>query len=108
MRVLQGYAFTLTELKPTGIHKREARGLGIKVDYGQGDDTGKDRRFTRSDVPVEQVDASTRSAVPLPAPVHEPPRAITADDKSVNAYETLRAAWQREKDANKRIQAAKK
>ncbi|KAG8911474.1 60S ribosomal protein L13 [Tulasnella sp. 417] len=150
MKVREGYGFTLTELKQAGIKKREARGLGIKVDYrrrnlseeglkanvdrlkeykgriivfpkrtrrsvllkkeGKADDTGKDKRFTRSDVPVKQVDPSTytRSAVPLPAPVHEPPRAITADDKSVNAYETLRAAWQWEKDANKRIQAAKK
>ncbi|KAG8859073.1 60S ribosomal protein L13 [Tulasnella sp. 330] len=33
MKVRQGFGFTLTELKAAGIHKREARGLGIKVDH---------------------------------------------------------------------------
>lgn len=33
MKVREGYGFTLTELKQAGIHKKEARGLGIKVDY---------------------------------------------------------------------------
>lgn len=33
MKVREGYGFTLAELKQAGVHKREARGLGIKVDY---------------------------------------------------------------------------
>lgn len=33
MKVREGYGFTLTELKQAGIKRREARGLGIKVDY---------------------------------------------------------------------------
>ncbi|KAG9015903.1 60S ribosomal protein L13 [Tulasnella sp. 427] len=150
MKVREGYGFTLAELKQAGIPRREARGLGIKVDYrrrnlseeglkvnvdrlqeyksriivfskrtrrsvlrkkeGKEDDSGKDKRYTRSDVPVKQVDSNTytREAVALPTPAHEPPRKITSEERGVNAYETLRAAWQWEKDANKRIQASKK
>jgi len=33
MKVREGYGFTLRELKDAGVHKREARGLGIKVDH---------------------------------------------------------------------------
>ncbi|KIO15868.1 hypothetical protein M407DRAFT_34516 [Tulasnella calospora MUT 4182] len=88
--------------------KRTRRSVLLKKE-GKKDDTGKDKRFTRSEV-LKQVDASTytRSALPLPTPAHEPPRAITAEDRAVNAYQTLRAARQWGKDANTRVQAAKK
>lgn len=33
MKLRKGYGFTLDELKEAGFHRREARGLGIKVDY---------------------------------------------------------------------------
>ncbi|KAG8988215.1 60S ribosomal protein L13 [Tulasnella sp. JGI-2019a] len=33
MKVRQGFGFTLMELKAAGIHRREARGLGVKVDH---------------------------------------------------------------------------
>ncbi|KAG8904388.1 60S ribosomal protein L13 [Tulasnella sp. 403] len=153
MKVREGHGFSLTELKEAGIHKLEARGLGIKVDKrrrnlseegkkanvdrllayksrllvfskrprnaaalkkkleAQGKmDKDKKPRFATSDVPYghlkpEQYD---RNPVPLPTPQHEPPRAITAEERNFNAYKTLRDAWQWDRDAGKRDAEARK
>jgi len=155
MKIREGYGFTLAELKEAGLHKREARGLGVVVDYrrrnlseeakkvnvdrikeykarliifprktrsaallkkkaeAEGkmdeDKTPKESRFIRSDVPFGKIESSkyTRQPIPLPAPVHEPPRAITDEEREFNAYEALREAWQRKRDAGKKTEEKK-
>jgi len=150
MKVREGYGFTFTELKAAGIHKREARGLGVKVDHrrrnlseeglkvnvdrlklyktklivfpkrtrnsvflkqkGEKIETDKKSEYTESSVPYSKLDKSevSRQALPLPPVVHEPPRAISKEEREVNAYETLRNAWRWHRDTGKRELAAKK
>jgi len=150
MKIREGYGFSLMELKSAGVHKREARGLGIKVDHrrrnkseegmkvnverlkvyksklivfpkrtrnsvflkkkGMETDQKGEPRFTESSVPYSKVDKNelNRQALPLPAPVHEAPRAITKAEREANAYQTLRDAWRWQRDTGKRMLEAKK
>lgn len=67
-------------------------------------------RFTESSVPYAKLDKNevSRDPLPLPIPAHEPPRAITKEEREANAYETLRAAWTWQKETGKRYLEAKK
>lgn len=74
------------------------------------EDKKADPRFARSDVPKHELKSTdyARGPADLPVAVHEPPRAITAEERKFDAYKTLRAAWQWDKDAGKRaVEAAK-
>jgi len=151
MKIREGYGFTLTELKEAGLHKREALGLGIKVDYRRRnlseegkkvnverlteyksrllvfprrtrqsvhlkkagkmeEDKKADPRFTQSEVSKDKLEETDYIREPLPIlqHAHEPPRAITADERKFDAYKTLRAAWQWDKDAGKRAVESQK
>jgi len=74
------------------------------------EDKPKQSRFISTEVPISQLssDKYTRQTIPLPTPVREPPRAITAEERKFEAYKTLKDAWQWKRDAGKREAEAKK
>lgn len=73
-------------------------------------DRKHDERFTKSDVAISKLESGsyTQQPIPIPKHIHEAPRAITSAEKEFKAYETLKEAWQWEKDQGKRDIEAKK
>ncbi|WVW82572.1 hypothetical protein I302_104583 [Kwoniella bestiolae CBS 10118] len=116
IRIREGRGFTISELKLAGIRKKEAKGLGISVDHRrrskseEGQSLNVDRLkeyksrlvvFPRKQGKPKAGDAQgedliahlTREAIPLPASyTAEAPRAITDEEKSADAFVTLRLA----------------
>jgi len=126
-KVREGRGFTFAELKEAGINRKEARGVGIVVDHRRRNlseegkivnverlkaykeklivfprKAGKPKKgdSTGDDLKAE----TTRIGVPVVDPyVHEAPRKITDEERSFEAYSTLRTAR-----ANARHEGARK
>ncbi|KAF8632580.1 hypothetical protein AX15_001788 [Amanita polypyramis BW_CC] len=126
-KLREGRGFTLAELKEAGIGKKEARGIGVVVDHrrrnlseeGKGLNVERLKAYKqrlivfprkagkpkKGDSSAEELQAATiRGALPLPeAYPTEPPRKITEEERSFEAYRTLRIAR-----ANQRYEGARK
>ncbi|KAH7913018.1 60S ribosomal protein L13 [Hygrophoropsis aurantiaca] len=132
-KIREGRGFTLSELKEAGINRKEARTVGIVVDHRRRNlsEEGKKlnverltaykaklivfpRKATKpkkGDSTGDDLKAETTRAVPaLPDPyVPEAPRKITDEERSFDAYKTLRTARADARYAGARkIRAAKK
>ena len=131
-KVRKGRGFTLDELKAAGIRKKEALSIGIAVDYRRTNRSEESLKlnvqrlldykarlviFPRNKKAVKRGDASAeelKNVVQLVAPlmpiknieVHEAPRAITADEMNLNAYETQRRLRSNQKHAGMRKKRA--
>jgi len=69
----------------------------------------KNARYTYGNRADLKEGETTQVPMPLDTrPPHEAPRAITAAEREVNAYETLRHAWKWHRDAGKRAVEEKK
>jgi len=132
-KVREGRGFTLGELKAAGVGRKEAKSVGIVVDHRRRNLSEEGKKINverlvaykqrlivfplkagkpkKGDSSAEDLKATTtRAAVPLPAGIAaEVPRKITAEDRKVNAYRTLRdaQAWQRHAGVRK-VRAQKK
>jgi len=132
-KVREGRGFTLAELKEAGIGRKEARGVGIVVDHRRRNlsEEGKALNVERLKAYKERLivfprnakkpkkgdstgDALTAEttrlnlALPDPYPA-ETPRAITEEEKSFEAYKTLRNERANARFEGKRkLRAAKK
>ncbi|KAH7883521.1 60S ribosomal protein L13 [Phlebopus sp. FC_14] len=126
-KIREGRGFSLAELKEAGINRKEARGIGIVVDHRRRNlsEEGKALNverlkaykakliiFPRKASKPKKGDSTgddltaetTRTGLPLPDPyVHEAPRQITDEERSFEAYRTLRIAR-----ANARYEGARK
>ncbi|KAF8922656.1 ribosomal protein L13e [Mucidula mucida] len=126
-KLREGRGFTFGELKEAGIGKKEARSVGIVVDHRrrnlseEGKKLNVDRlkaykaklvvfprkagKPKKGDSSPEDLKAATIRTVPaLPDTyVAEAPRKITDDERSFEAYKTLRTAR-----ANARYEGARK
>ncbi|KAF9044644.1 ribosomal protein L13e [Hymenopellis radicata] len=126
-KLREGRGFTLGELKEAGIGKKEARGVGIVVDHRrrnlseEGKKLNVDRlkaykaklvvfprkagKPKKGDSSPEDLKAATIRTVPaIPDTyVAEAPRKITDEERSFEAYKTLRTAR-----ANARYEGARK
>ncbi|KAH7929315.1 ribosomal protein L13e [Leucogyrophana mollusca] len=115
-KIREGRGFTFAELKEAGINRKEAKGVGIVVDHRRRNlsEEGKKLNVERlkaykeklivfprkaskpkkGDSTGDDLKAETTRAVPaLPDPyVHEAPRKITDEERSFEAYKTLRTA----------------
>ncbi|KAG1769152.1 60S ribosomal protein L13 [Suillus occidentalis] len=132
-KVREGRGFTLAELKEVGINRKEARGVGIVVDHRRRNlsEEGKKlnverlkaykaklivfprmlrspRRVTRL-VPISRLRSHARTFPFLHLTVHEAPRKITDDERSFEAFKTLRVARADARyEGVRKIRAAKK
>ncbi|PBL01274.1 ribosomal protein L13e [Armillaria gallica] len=126
-KLREGRGFTFAELKEAGIGKKEARSVGIVVDHRRRNSSEEGKKvnverlkvyktklvvFPRKAGKPKKGDSSaddlkaatTRAAFPLPESyVAEAPRKITEDERSFEAYRTLRIAR-----ANARHEGARK
>lgn len=130
MRVRSGRGFTLDEIEAVGLNPSQARQMGIMVDHRR-----KNRSQEGFDANVERLQAYQESIVILPATRKEKKaaaadalpelvghsgrfdikntrpatvaRAITEDDKKVNAYHTLRLKQSEARLAGQREKRAK-
>ncbi len=119
MKVRAGRGFTLQELKAAGVSRKYARTVGISVDHRRSNSSTESlevnsRRlkaylarlivFPKKASAPKKGDSSAeacKAAVQAPRDqfavrnslVLEAPRAISAAEKSANAYATLRKAW---------------
>ncbi|KIK70914.1 hypothetical protein GYMLUDRAFT_210549 [Collybiopsis luxurians FD-317 M1] len=117
-KLREGRGFTLAELKEAGIGRKEARGVGIVVDHRRRNlseegkklnverllaykqklivfprRAGKPKKGDSSASADDLSAATTRVTLPLPESYPaEPPRKITAEERSFEAYQTLRTA----------------
>ncbi|SNX83777.1 probable ribosomal protein L13B [Melanopsichium pennsylvanicum] len=116
-KVRSGRGFTIEEVKKAGLGKKYARSVGIPVDHRRRNKSEESLKLNVERIQAYQsrlvvipkltkknkdkkVDVSNieavrnvSSVIPLPAAVEaEKPRAITAEEKEFNAYETLRKA----------------
>lgn len=132
-KIREGRGFTLAELKEAGINRKEARGVGIVVDHRRRNlsEEGKQLNVERlkaykarlivfpkkagkpkkGDSTGDDLQAqTTRANVPLPDPyVHETPRKITEEERSFDAFRTLRVARADARyEGVRKIRAAKK
>ncbi|KIK82300.1 hypothetical protein PAXRUDRAFT_832281 [Paxillus rubicundulus Ve08.2h10] len=132
-KLREGRGFTLAELKEAGINRKEARGVGIVVDHRRRNlsEEGKALNVERltaykaklivfprkaskpkkGDCTGDDLKAeTTRAALALPNPyVHEAPRKITDEERSHDAYKTLRVARANARyDGIRKVRAAKK
>lgn len=132
-KVREGRGFTLAELKEAGINRKEARGVGIVVDHRRRNlsEEGKQLNVERlkaykarlivfpkkagkpkkGDSTGDDLQAQTvRTNLPLPDPyVHETPRKITEEERSFDAFRTLRVARADARyEGVRKIRAAKK
>ncbi|KAG1864273.1 60S ribosomal protein L13 [Suillus subalutaceus] len=115
-KVREGRGFTLAELKEVGINRKEALGVGIVVDHRRRNlsEEGKKLNVERlkaykakgADLEAE----TTHTHLPLPAPyAHEAPRKITDNERSFEAFKTLRVVRADARYAGvRKIRAAKK
>ncbi|KAG8919893.1 60S ribosomal protein L13 [Tulasnella sp. 418] len=118
-KIREGRGFTLAEIKEAGIGRKAAKGVGIVVDHRrrnlseEGKKINVDRLkaykaklvvFPRKAAKPKKADSTgddltaptTRTNLALPPSfTHEAPRAITAEERNVQAYRTLRHehAW---------------
>lgn len=126
-KLREGRGFTFAELKEAGIGKKEARSVGIVVDHRRRNSSEEGKKVNverlkayktklvvfprkagkpkKGDSSVDDLTAATtRAAFPLPESyVAEAPRKITEEERSVEAYRTLRIAR-----ANARHEGARK
>jgi len=132
-KLREGRGFTLAELKEAGINRKEARGVGIVVDHRRRNlsEEGKALNverltaykaklivFPRKASKPKKGDSTgddlkaetTRAVLALPNPyVHEAPRKITDEERSHDAYKTLRVARANARyDGIRKVRAAKK
>jgi large subunit ribosomal protein L13e len=132
-KVREGRGFTLAELKEAGVGRKEARGVGIVVDHRRRNlsEEGKKVNVERlkaykarlivfprkankpkkGDSSAEDLKAATtRAPVPLPEVYPaEKPRKITAAEREVKAYRTLRIARSNQRhEGVRKVRAAKK
>ncbi|KAJ4486047.1 60S ribosomal protein L13 [Lentinula aciculospora] len=115
-KLREGRGFTLAELKEAGIGRKEARGVGIVVDHRRRNLSEEGKKlnverlvsykqklivFPRKAGKPKKGDSSTEdlsasiSRVTLPLPESYPaeaPRKITDDERSFEAFKTLRTA----------------
>ncbi|CAG7847627.1 60S ribosomal protein L13 [Serendipita indica DSM 11827] len=118
-KIREGRGFTLAELKEAGIGRKKALGLGIVVDHRRRNlsEEGKAVNVARLKAYSERLivyprkakkpkkgDATgddltcetTRTQLALVDPYErEAPRKITDEERSFEAYKTLREAWAR-------------
>ncbi|CAN6674963.1 large ribosomal subunit protein eL13B [Trichomonascus vanleenenianus] len=134
-KVRAGRGFTLEELKAAGIPAKYARTVGVAVDHRRRNrsveafETNVNRlkeyqaklivfprkagKPKKGDASAEEIKAAQQTlsvAANFPiaqAPVELGTRAITADDKNVNAYRTLRESWANKKHLGAREKRAK-
>ncbi|KAK0232959.1 60S ribosomal protein L13 [Armillaria fumosa] len=115
-KLREGRGFTFAELKEAGIGKKEARSVGIVVDHRRRNSSEEGKKvnverlkayktklvvFPRKAGKPKKGDSSaddlkaatTRAAFPLPESyAAEAPRKITEEERSFEAYRTLRIA----------------
>ncbi|KAI9295994.1 60S ribosomal protein L13-like protein [Neoconidiobolus thromboides FSU 785] len=122
-----GRGFTLEELKAVGVHRREARNIGIAVDHRRRNKSEESfnlnverlrnyqsklvvfpTRAGKKKGEVPSVPQFTGALFPVTnTVVAEAPRAITAEEKSFKAFETLCNARMDVKLGGKRDKARK-
>ncbi|KAG1801689.1 60S ribosomal protein L13 [Suillus fuscotomentosus] len=132
-KVREGRGFTLAELKEVGINRKEALGVGIVVDHRRRNLSEEGKKlnverlkaykaklivFPRNAKKPKKGDSTgadleaetTRTHLPLPAPyIHEAPRKITDNERSFEAFKTLRVARADARyEGVRKIRAAKK
>jgi len=132
-KIREGRGFTLAELKEAGIGRKEARGVGVVVDHRRRNlsEEGKKLNVERlkeyktrlivfprkagkpkkgDSSPEELKATTTRSALALPeAYPAEAPRKITDEERTFDAYKTLRNARARQRhEGARKIRAAKR
>ncbi|GFZ46043.1 60S ribosomal protein L13 [Saitozyma sp. JCM 24511] len=132
IRVREGRGFTLSEIKLAGIPKKQAKGLGIVVDHRRRSKSEEGQKlnverlkeyrsrlvvFPRKAGKPKSGDATgddltahiTRAVPSIPSTYEaEAPRAITEEEKEVDAFTTLRlarAAQRNEGQRKKRAEA---
>ncbi|KAH0445899.1 hypothetical protein IEQ34_025267 [Dendrobium chrysotoxum] len=116
-KLREGKGFTLDEIKAAGIGRHEARSIGIPIDHRRRNRSEeslklnvqrikayKDRvvvipartkknKGNKPDIKSLDITRDTTAAFPIPAgTVAEKPRAITAEEKEVEAFRVLREA----------------
>ncbi|PWN88242.1 ribosomal protein L13e [Acaromyces ingoldii] len=114
-KLREGKGFSLDELKAAGIGRKEARSVGIPVDHRRKNRSeeglklnaervkayrerlivvprhSKKNKGKKPDLKNVSTVRDTAAAFPIPAGVvAEAPRAITAEEKDVEAFRTLR------------------
>lgn len=113
-KLREGKGFSLEELKAAGVGAKEARSVGIPVDHRRKNRSeeglklnaervkayrarlivvprhSKKNKGKKPDLKNVETTRDTAAAFPIPAPVAEKPRAITAEEKEVEAFRTLR------------------
>lgn len=129
-KLREGKGFTHEELKAAGIRKKEARSIGIPVDHRRRNRSeeslklntdrlkaykerlvvvprrNKANKGKKVDLSSLDVTRNTAAAFPVQSGVQvEAPRAITAEEKEVNAFRTLRE--ERAKHRNEGARAAR-
>ncbi|KAI0307874.1 ribosomal protein L13e [Multifurca ochricompacta] len=135
-KLREGRGFTLGELKEAGISRKAALGLGIVVDHRRRNlsvegkvvnverlKTYKERLIVfprktgkpkKGDSSSEELKAPTIRPLPLllplpPSSIPEGPRKITEEERSFNAYKTLRNSRAEARyEGARKIRAAKK
>ncbi|KAI6162132.1 60S ribosomal protein L13 [Pisolithus thermaeus] len=131
-KLREGRGFTLAELKEAGINRKEARGIGIVVDHRRRNlsEEGKQLNVERLNAykarlivfprkqgsqrkatPPDDLQAeTTRTNLLIPDPyVHEAPRKITDEERSFEAYRTLRVSRANARyEGIRKVRAAKK
>ncbi|KAI6153646.1 60S ribosomal protein L13 [Pisolithus tinctorius] len=132
-KLREGRGFTLAELKEVGINRKEARGIGIVVDHRRRNlsEEGKQLNVERlkaykarlivfpkkagkpkkGDSTGDDLQAeTTRTNLLIADPyVHEAPRRITDEERSFEAYRTLRISRANARyEGIRKVRAAKK
>ncbi|CAO1639272.1 unnamed protein product [Sympodiomycopsis kandeliae] len=142
-KLREGKGFTTEEIKAAGLRKKEARSIGIPVDHRRRNKSeeslklnserikayrerivvlprrNKKNKGTAPDLSSVQTTRNTAAAFPIPSGISlEKPRAITSEEKELDAFRTLReerakhrnegARQAREKKKEEEAAAAKK
>jgi len=135
-KIKEGRGFTLQELKAAGFGAAQARTLGISVDTRRTNKNEESLKlnadrlkaykaklviFPRSSLKKPKKGDSTKeqlknvkqntckTVIPVPKlRLHEPARAITADEKAVESYRILRKAREEQKNYGKKLAKEKK
>ncbi|KAK0526598.1 60S ribosomal protein L13 [Tilletia horrida] len=112
-KLREGKGFTIEEVKAAGLGKKQARAIGVPVDHRRRNKSeeslklnverikayrerivvipARSKKGKKVDLSSIETTRNVAAAFPLPAAATaEAPRAITAEEKELNAFRTLR------------------
>ncbi|PWN24988.1 hypothetical protein BDZ90DRAFT_281969 [Jaminaea rosea] len=132
-KLREGKGFTAEEIKAAGLRKKEAKSVGIPVDHRRRNKSEESLKLNADRIKAyhsrlvvlprrnkknkdKKVDLSsitsvrdTAAAFPIPAGIPvEAPRAITSEEKEVNAFRTLREERAKHRNEGARLAREKK